>query len=82
MPTQTEITPITLESLLSGITSAAKWLWTIFADLVEVVMSNPLFYLPVLFALASGGIMLAVKIVKSFGMRGKGGKKGGRRRKK
>lgn len=72
----------TLTTLLDGISSAATWIWSIFGSLVEVVMSNPLFYLPVLFALASGGIMLAVKIVKSFGMRGKGGRKGGRRKRK
>lgn len=60
-----------LTSLLDGITSAATWIWSIFAQLVDTVMSNALFALPVLFALASGGVMLAIKVVKKFGMRGK-----------
>ena len=60
-----------LTSLLDGITSAADWIWDIFSQLVTTVMSNALFALPVLFALASGGVMLAIKVVKKFGMRGK-----------
>ncbi len=60
-----------LTSLLDGITSAADWIWTIFKQLIDVIMSNALFALPILFALAAGGIMLAIKVVKKFGMRGK-----------
>lgn len=62
-----------LTSLLDGITSAATWIWSIFSQLIDVVMSNALFALPVLFGLAVGGIGLAIKVVKKFGMRGKKG---------
>lgn len=64
-----------LQSLLDGITSAADFIWDIFANLVNTIMTEPLFALPVLFALAAGGVMLTIKVVRMFGMRGKSGKK-------
>lgn len=64
-----------LTTLLEGITDAADFLWSIFAELVTTIMTEPLFALPVLFALAAGGVMVTIKIVKGFGMRGKSGKK-------
>lgn len=74
---QTGFTAVT-----SGITSAAAWIWTLFSSIVTMIMENALIAYPVIFALACMGIMFVVKIVRSFGMRGKAGAAGGRRRRR
>lgn len=58
-----------LKTLIDGIQSAATWIFSLFAKVVDTITSQPLLLYPVLFFITMGAIGLVIGIVKKFGMK-------------
>lgn len=60
-----------IQGILESVATANTFLWGLFSDLLSMIMSNPLIALPVLMAVLCGAIMIVVKVIRKFGVRGK-----------
>ena len=58
-------------SIISSITTVANWVWSLFSDLLTMIIQNPLIAFPVLFAVLAGGVGVVLSMVKKFGLKGK-----------
>lgn len=64
------VTLADLSSIVSGISSALTWFWSIFQSLVESVATNSILLFAVLFSIVAGSVLAAVKVLKRFGIKG------------
>ena len=60
-----------LGEIISNVGQANTWSWGLFGDFCEMLMSNPLIAIPVLLSVLSGGIFVAIKVMRKFGLRGR-----------
>lgn len=58
-------------SIVTEAGSVMSFVWGLFGQLLGVVTSNALIAIPVLMAILIGGIGIAMKVVRRFGVRGK-----------
>ncbi len=65
------VTLATLSDLSTGIADAGTWFWGVFTDLINTVASNDLLLWPVLLAVVAGTVGLAIKVIRSFGIKGR-----------
>lgn len=63
------VTIASLTEIASGIGSALTWFWTIFGTLMDTITSNPLILWSVAFAIVSGAVLLAIKVIRRFGIK-------------
>lgn len=63
------VTIASLTEIASGIGTALTWFWTIFGDLVNSIASNSLLLWGCGFAIVTGAIGLAVKVIRKFGIK-------------
>ena len=65
----------TLASGVSGIVTsmgtANTFIWGLFGDFLEMIMTNPLIAIPVLLAVLTGAISVVIRIIRRFGVKGK-----------
>ena len=65
----------TLASGVSGIVTsmgtANAFIWGLFGDFLEMIMTNPLIAIPVLLAVLTGAISVVIRIIRRFGVKGK-----------
>ena len=65
----------TLASNVTGIVTsmgtANTFLWSLFEDFLNMIMSNALIAIPVLLAVLCGAIGVVVKIIRRFGVKGR-----------
>lgn len=57
--------------IISSVTTVANWVWSLFSDLLTMIIQNPLIAFPVLFAVLAGGVAVVLKMVRKFGLKGK-----------
>ena len=57
--------------IITSITTVANWVWSLFSDLLTMIIQNPLIAFPVLFAVLAGGVAVVLKMVRKFGLKGK-----------
>lgn len=60
-----------LTTIASGIATVATWFWGIFSDLIGIITSNDLILWPVVFAIVAGAVLMAIKVVRKFGLKGR-----------
>ena len=58
-------------TVLEGVTSAGEMVWGLFSEFISMIASNALIFIPVGLAILGGGIGIAIKVVRRFGVRGK-----------
>ena len=58
-------------TILEGVGSAGQMVWGLFSEFLTMITSNALIFIPVGLAVLAGGIGIAVKMVRKFGVRGK-----------
>lgn len=62
----------TLTTLVDNLSSVGQWFFTnVFTDLFEVITSNDIILWPVLFAIVTGVVFYAIKIIRKFGLKGR-----------
>lgn len=67
----TTVALASLANLATGIGTAAEWFWGVFSDLINTIASNDLLLWPVLLAVVAGTVGLAVKVIRTFGLKGR-----------
>lgn len=67
----TTVAIASLTELIAGIKPALAFIWSIFSNLVNTIASNPLLLWSVGFAIVAGGVMLALAVVRKFGLKGR-----------
>lgn len=60
-----------LDTIVSGIGSVSSWFWGLFTDFIEMIAGNNLLLWAVAFAIVSGSVGLAIKVVRKFGLKGR-----------
>ena len=60
-----------LTGIVSGIGSVSSWFWNIFTDFIDMIASNDLLLWTVAFAIVAGVTMLAIRVVRKFGLNGR-----------
>lgn len=60
-----------LDTIVSGIGSVSTWFWGLFTDFIEMIAGNNLLLWAVAFAIVSGSVGLAIKVVRKFGLKGR-----------
>lgn len=68
---EVSVTIASLTNLASGIGSAATWFWGVFTDLINTIATNDLILWPVILAIVSGTVGLAIKVIRRFGLKGR-----------
>ncbi len=65
-------------TLLTGITNiitnlgtVGTFIWGLFGTFLEMILENALIAFPVMFAVLAGCVMLVVKLIRRFGVKGK-----------
>lgn len=59
-----------ISDVLTAMSTVYSTLLSMFGSIVTTITGNPLLFVPVLFALLGGLVMLAIGIVKRLGVRG------------
>lgn len=67
----TTVALATLTDVATSIGTAATWFWGVFTDLIETIASNDLILWPVILAIVSGAVGLAIKVIRKFGLKGR-----------
>lgn len=61
-----------LTTLVENLSTVGQWFFTnVFTDLFEVITSNDIILWPVLFAIVTGVVFYAIKIIRKFGLKGR-----------
>ena len=60
-----------LSGLVSDIGNVTTWFWGIFTDFIDMIAKNNLLLWPVAFAICAGVVGLAIKVVRTFGIKGR-----------
>ena len=58
-------------TIITDMGSVNTFVWGLFQKFLTMIIENPLIAFPVLFALLAAAILIAVKVVRRFGVRGK-----------
>ena len=58
-------------TIITDMGTVNTFVWGLFQKFLTMIIDNPLIAFPVLFALLAAAIMIAVKVVRRFGVRGK-----------
>ncbi len=58
-----------LTGVASGVVDALTWFWTIFGKLTDAIVSNSLLLWGAGFAIVAGAVLLAVKVIRRFGIK-------------
>lgn len=58
-------------TIVTNAGSVMTFIWGLFADLLGVITSNALIAIPVLLAVLCGCILLALRVARKFGLKGK-----------
>lgn len=58
-------------SIFESIGSVATFVWGLFGDFLEMILSNALIAVPVLFSVLAGAIAIVYKLIRKFGVKGK-----------
>ena len=66
-------------AVLDNMTSMYEFLLKFFYSILQVVVENPLLYIPVVISILAGAIFFAIKLLHRFGVRSSFGKRRGRR---
>lgn len=65
------VTMASLSTIASGIADVGTWFWGVFTDLINTIVANDLMLWPVILAIASGAVGLAIKVIRKFGIKGR-----------
>lgn len=60
-----------LTGIVTGIGGVSTWFWGLFADFVDMISENSLLLWVVAFAIVAGSVGLLIKVVRSFGLKGR-----------
>lgn len=58
-------------TIITDMGTVNTFVWGLFQKFLTMIIENPLIAFPVLFALLAAAILIAVKVVRRFGVRGK-----------
>lgn len=58
-------------TVITDMGSVNTFVWGLFQKFLTMIIENPLIAFPVLFALLAAAVLIAVKVVRRFGVRGK-----------
>ena len=58
-------------TIITDMGSVNTFVWGLFQKFLTMIIENPLIAFPVLFALLAAAVLIAVKVVRRFGVRGK-----------
>ena len=65
------LTIANITQLITFIKEAIAFIWGLFGDFIEQITANPLLVFMVVLAIVCGSVGLVIKIVKSFGLKGR-----------
>lgn len=65
-----EGTSITIQNVISALTSVYEVLVGLFSNVITTITSNPLLFVPVLIALLGSLVFFAIKVIRKLGVRG------------
>lgn len=58
-------------AIITSLGDVSTFVWGLFSDFLSMIISNAVIAFPVLLAILSAAILIVVKIVRRFGVRGK-----------
>lgn len=58
-------------TIITDMGTVNTFVWGLFQKFLTMIIENPLIAFPVLFGLLAAAILIAVKVVRRFGVRGK-----------
>lgn len=67
----TTVALASLTDIATSIGTGAEWFWGVFTDLINTIASNDLLLWPVILAIVSGTVGLAIKLIRKFGIKGR-----------
>lgn len=60
-----------LANVASNITSIGTWFFGLFEDFFGIIADNPILLWSLILTVVSAGIMMVVKVLRKFGLKGK-----------
>jgi len=60
-----------ITTVLTELGGISTWFWSLFTGLVDLIASNSLLLIAVIFAIVSGSLGLALRVVRKFGVKGR-----------
>ena len=60
-----------ITSVLTSLGTVSTWFWSLFNGLVNLIASNSLLLIAVIFAIVAGSLGLAMRVVRKFGVKGR-----------
>ncbi len=58
-------------TIVTDMGTANTFIWSLFGDVLSMIMDNALIAIPVLLSVLCGAILLVVRIIRKFGVKGK-----------
>lgn len=58
-------------NIILGLASVGDFIWSIFGELLSMILETPLIAFPVVLSILCGSILLVVKLIRKFGVKGK-----------
>ena len=60
-----------LDTVISGITTASAWIFSLFTDFIEMIQGNSVLFYLVAFSIVAGSIGLVISLIRRFGLKGR-----------
>lgn len=61
---------MTITDVFAAMTVVYEAILSMFGSMVTTITSNPLLYVPVIFALLGGLVLFAIRVIRKLGIRG------------
>lgn len=60
-----------LANVATNIGTVATWFWGLFTDFLSTITGNALLLWPIVLGLCCAGVFAVIRVIKSFGLKGK-----------
>lgn len=60
-----------ITQIITDMGGISTWFWSLFTGLIDLIASNSLLLIAVVFAIVAGSVGLAMKVVRKFGVKGR-----------
>ena len=60
-----------IADILAGLGQISPWFWGLFTDFIDLIASNSILLIAVIFAITAGVLGVVLKVIKRFGVKGR-----------
>lgn len=61
----------TFNTIISSIASVSDFIWSVFSSILGMILETPLIAFPVVLSIVCGSVLLVIKLIRKFGVKGK-----------